>query len=330
MPDLDTGHIFLTTLAPIRGGAVPDGTGISYRQRLREALMELPTAHQSPATVDNGLQSPFARNRRTHLARMFVLDDVIYNGRSGLDAILASILKRNPQVPQPVDRLNAPYLVFCADIDAVETDGATLPDDLSPDRQKRIRRSYAEKLWETMGEELADIYRNCEGFDGVDSAAGFADYLERCHVETTMPFHDYYLDAPAFNHLNTKVIYGLVGLPALFTLMAALLTLIGCWTGWTVLLGLGLTGLAVWLAVIYAQRNGAKPLPPGPYDDLPSVLKALYVQQRFADFVAEHQGLPDDELHAAFGKWLQRHRPADKDAPTQPPGVIRSEAEALS
>ena len=77
MPDLDSGHIFLTTLAPIKVGKA-DGTNTSFEQQVRTALAELPTALQSPATQKIGLNSPFSRNKRTHLARMFVLSNVIY------------------------------------------------------------------------------------------------------------------------------------------------------------------------------------------------------------------------------------------------------------
>ena len=81
MPDFDSGHIFLTTLAPIRDSASDKQMHTSYTQAARIALAKLPTALQSPATQKTDVNSPFARNRRTHLARMFVLNDVVFNGR---------------------------------------------------------------------------------------------------------------------------------------------------------------------------------------------------------------------------------------------------------
>ena len=59
--------------------------------------------------------------------------------------------------------------------------------------------------------------------------------------------------------------------------------------------------------------------------DLPSVLKSLHVQQRFALLAAELQGADDATLHARFGQFLEQVRPEDTAAPTQPPGVIRSD-----
>ncbi|MEO1557842.1 MAG: hypothetical protein AAFS01_15530, partial [Pseudomonadota bacterium] len=137
MPDLDSGHIFLTTFAPIRdSGADPD-KHTSFTQDVRIALASLPTALQSPATQKIGVNSPFARNTRTHLARMFVLNDVVYNGRVGKNALAASVSGDDPATIQKVDRLNTSYLVFCADIDAVEVDGDPLPRTLTPEDQKR-------------------------------------------------------------------------------------------------------------------------------------------------------------------------------------------------
>lgn len=322
MPDFDSGHIFLTTLAPVKSGVVAEGDGTSHRQRLRTALSQLPTAMQSPATQAAGMNSPFARNRRTHLARMFVLDDVIYNGRVGTNPVWATIRGINPARPQPIDVLNAAYFVFCAEIDAVTEDGAPLPSALSAEEQERVRRAYARELWTTMGPELTDLYGNCEGFDGVATAEGFADYLEKCRVETTMPFHDYYLAAPEFHRLPEKPLIAAMGVPALVALAALLAWLFGRDTGWLFLVALAVTAAAVWGSARYALANGAKPLPPAEHDDLPSVLKALYVQQTFADFVVDHQGAPDAELHAAFGKYLEDHRPGDTKAPSQAPGVI--------
>ncbi|MBP0482741.1 hypothetical protein [Sagittula salina] len=346
MPDLDTGHIFLTTLAPIKDGTcLDDGYRLSWRQKVRNALVTLPVAQQSPATVNSGLNSPFARNRRTHLARMFVLDDVVYNGREPTNAVAGALkglatgndAESNPALPQHTDYLNCAYLVFCADIDAVTETGIALPTTLSKADQERVRRSYAEELWTTMGEELKAIYSACVGFEKVRDAKGFADYLEACHVETTMPFHDYYIGdiTGAFHRLPVKALGAAVVVPLIVTVLAFLAALFTQWSLWGInpvwimLVAGALTGLAFWMAVRFAIRNGEKPLPPGPYDDLPSVLKALYVQQRFSDLAIDLQGAPPEDIHTRFGQWLEVNRPADRSGPTQAPGVIRSPKGAI-
>lgn len=332
MPDLDSGHIFLTTMAPILPGAPEDNPHSSHEQRVRMALARLPTANQSPATETGPYNSPFTRNMRNHLARMFVLNDVVYNGRVGQNALKAQIEGDKPFVPQKVDRLNAPYLIFCADVDAITEDGDALPATLTKAQQKEVRSSYAHKLWETMREELIAIYSNCYGFENVKSADDFADYLDRCHVETTMPFHDYYLELPRFNTLPLKgLLYGVLA-PVLVGIVALLFWLFGMQAlpilGWsslmTWILAFLLGGVAAFLAVKFTLRNGEKPLAPAKYDDLPSVLKSLYIQQKFSEFFIENQGASAAELHEAFGRFVKDHRPADRHSKTQKPGVISS------
>lgn len=332
MPDFDSGHIFLTTLAPIRDSAADQTMHTSYTQAARIALARLPTALQSPATQKNSVNSPFSRNRRTHLARMFVLNDVVYNGRVGKNAIWASVTGDAPAIPKPVDRLNTSYVVFCADIDAVTEDGASLPKTLSPTGQRKVRDAYAKTLWTTMEAELRSVYENCIGFEDVKTAEDFAAYLNRCHVETTMPFHDYYTEPPAFHLLPWKLLLALVGVPLAVTVLAFILRVFGVTempifgvnTLLALLLGAVMTAMVAYLAVRFTNQNGEKPLPPGQYDDLPSILKALYLQQKFSDFVVDAQGAPAEDLHAAFGAFLKAHKPGDVSAPTQSPGVIDS------
>lgn len=334
MPDLDSGHIFLTTFAPIRDSGKSRLEHTSFTQNVRIALAEMPTAMQSPATQATGKNSPFARNKRNHLARMFVLNDVVYNGRIGKNFLATILSKEDPTTLQPVDRLNTSYLFFCADIDAVTEDGAPLPTALDAAQQKDVRIAYARLLWKTMEPELREVYSNCVGFEGVKTADDFASYLEKCHIETAMPFHDYYLDLPEFNHLPIKQLLIAVAIPAVIAVLALLLRIFGVldvpWLGWSTLLtfvgGLALTGLVAIWAVRFALKNGERPLPPGEYDDLPSVLKALYMQQPFSNFVVEHQGNSPTKLHADFGKFLDRHKPKNRSVPTQEPGVISSAA----
>lgn len=330
MADLDSGHLFLTFLVPIKPGGPKNG--VSYKQNVRIELAKLPPAHQSPATQKMEYAAPFSRNTRTHFARMFVLDDAVYNGRDG-ENVLVSILKGvDTIVPKHVDHLKSAYLVFTADIDAVTADGKPLPATLSPEEQREIRMAYAQTLWDTMGEEIKAIFDSCRDFGGVDNGAKFGAYLERCHVETTMPFHDYYLELPEFNNLPLTMLGAAVGVPAVVAVVALLLrifgmgTLFGINTLLLTVLALVLTLVAFVLAVLFALANGAKPLPPAKYDDLPTVLKALYLQQAFADFVAENQGRDAAALHIAFGEFIGRHKPSDIFEPTQRPGVISSAA----
>lgn len=330
MADLDSGHIFLTTFAPIKDSSQSHANHTSFEQNVRIALAKLPTAMQSPATQNTGINSPFARNKRNHLARMFVLNDTVFNGREGQNALIATIKGVNTVVPQPTEQLNCAYLVFCADIDAITRDGEPLPTTLTEAQQKDVRAAYARELWDTMELEIQDIYSNCFGFEDVDTADDFADYLEECHVETTMPFHDYYLELPKFHLLPAKPLLIAVAIPALVAVAALLLRILGWFevpfvgwnTFWTFIIAAILTVIVALWAIKFTIKNGEKPLPPATYDDLPSVLKSLYTQQKFSIFAIENQGASAQDLHDSFGAFLSANKPSDRTGPTQIPGVI--------
>src|SRR5258708_34313532 len=89
MPNFDGGHYFLTALVPVMNDRVieHEGERKSPIDMARSALARLPTALQSPAAEQIGLNSPFARTARTHLARFAVIDDVMDNARERTDEI---------------------------------------------------------------------------------------------------------------------------------------------------------------------------------------------------------------------------------------------------
>jgi hypothetical protein len=338
MPNFEAGCYFLTTLAPIRSGSVEDvnGAQISYQQRLRATLATLPTAQQTPATERIGLQSPFATSLRTHLCRFVVIDDAVYNGRDPENPIRGRLDGDNPLAPDAPDRLNCAYLCFAAEIDAVTEDGAPLPASLSMAEQDAIRDAYARHLWGVMEADLRAIYQNCLDFDGVTDADGFADYLKRCQVETTMPFHDYWATAPKVASMAVAPLAAVAGIPLIALAMALigwlfgtettpLVSIFGDWPPGEVFPWALLASVAgVYGAYRYIMARGANPLPPQRDASLPGVLKALHLQQRFADFAVDHQTDDPQALHAAFGAFLAREKPSDLRGPTQPPGVIRS------
>ena len=105
MPNFDGGHYFLTALIPIRSNEFIDREGkkTSPVHLLREELAILPKARQSPVSEKNQLNSPFARNTRTHFARFVVIDDAIYNGRNPTDALKVAV-GSPPRAPAPTGR----------------------------------------------------------------------------------------------------------------------------------------------------------------------------------------------------------------------------------
>ncbi len=259
-----------------------------------------------------------------------VLDDVVFNGRNPVDAIVTAVSGANPIDPQPVDRLSTPYLVFVADFDAQSADDAEL-------------RSYLTGLWTDMESELRAVFEHCVGFDGVRTADGFVQYVKRCQIETTMPFNDYWTEPlPAPAPLISLQVLGVLG--AVLSPLGALVKLVGgkvsalaavallallLWfapgpTLWTMLgIAIAVILFAV-LAYLEVMARGAKPFPTAPDADLRSILKALYLQQHFVPFAIRLQGANDETLHREFGTFLALHKPGDLDSPTQEPGRIRS------
>ena len=331
MPNFDGGHYFLTVLAPVRNDTVPDGNGtpVSCEQALRDALACLPTALQSAPTIATDLNSPFSRDLRTHFARFSVISDVVYNGRTPTDAILNALKGVNPILPQPVDRLTCPFLLFALDFDAANGTDAE-------------RDEYLKGLWPRMEAELRAVFQYCVGFDKVTDAASFADYIAKCQIETTMSFNDYWITPPPLPTFNVKFWGSVVGLAAVVFLASLVVWLFGLfgantadwwvtsllpsWTGWggIVLISFIATGVLIWLAYRSVLSAGEKPFPKAPNSDLKSVLKAVYLQQQFTDFAIANQGRSVEDLHAAFARFLDRNKPSDLDAPTQTPGVLRS------
>ncbi|MGF1658592.1 MAG: hypothetical protein ACFCUS_04135 [Rubrimonas sp.] len=353
MPNFDAGHYFLTAFAPIRSHVVDDRLPDSPVQRVRDAIDRLPRAWQSPATdpaiwkldvnrrfferigkPDDPRASPFAGSLRTHLLRFAVLDDAIFNGRPPSDTLLSQAgLRPKPTDPDPADLLPCAYLMFTADFDAVMTPGEKLKDSLTPTEQDRVRDDWAREIWTLAEGELREIFGNCQQFDDetIKTADDFARYVARCQVETYMPFNDYYIDPPKVKLLPVKAIAAAVAAPLIATVLAFLAWVTGAetWLGYrpeqAALVALLLTVAAIYGGYRFAMAHGQKPWPAAEFGDLPSVLKGLYIQQKFAGFVTRSYDMSPAELRGAFGDFLTAHAPEELFDKTQPPGVVRSE-----
>jgi hypothetical protein len=313
MPTIDGGHIFLTLLIPVRTGgeALPDGRFVPHSHLLREELALLPTAQQSPETVEAGLVSPFARCRRTHFLRLVVIDQPMWNGRDPIDPLLNIALKRPLKAQPPFDVLSRPWLLLAADID--RTPGS--PDDGLAD--------WCAGLWERSRAEMEAIFSHCHGFEELDNAADFAAWLKRCQVETTMSFNGYYDGEPMLKGANLKALLAMiVGIAAGVTLLASLL--VSGW--WLVLVGLLGLGLGLYAAYARVAAVGMRAFPAFPDSDLATVLKSLWLQQRFVLFAEAEQHAGPEALHAAFATFLEETRPSDIGPErSQAPGVVRSD-----
>jgi len=114
-------------------GGVPDGG-------------EHPMVGQLIFYVPDALPSPFSGNTLNHLVRFAIIDGPPYNGRIASDSLVETARGDNPLVPQPVDRLTTPYLLFAADVDAhVAGSLFAAPlrelELLAPGDRRRLRRA---------------------------------------------------------------------------------------------------------------------------------------------------------------------------------------------
>ena len=344
MPNFDSGAYFLTVLCPVNVEPLPDEdlvkgisppkTGTSPVHMLRRQLARLAPAQQTPESMDDQTKSPFTYNTRVHFARFVVIDDAMYVGRKPRNAIVSQLVqllpvgeglkKRfDPVIPQIQDHLPNPYLFFSMDFDA-------------PDGAEESRDSLLRELWSHDGcrEDLKSIFQYCRQFlERVrdDDPQSFAKYIADCQVETTMPFHDYFMDNVPVNALPSPIkqigVWALVTTAATFVLLQWLVLpgLLGCF-------GLLLALLLSLAAGVFAGYRlvvaaGQKPFPAAPNSTLPEVLKSLYVKNAFTRFAIENQMLSIDPsraqtLYEQFGSFLSAEKPQDLNQPTQQPGVI--------
>ena len=139
MPSQSGSVYGLTLLCPILDDdrAVP-----SHDLQIRYHLSNLPL----------GSDSPFAVAPGTHLARLAVLDDVIYVG-----------------MPACEEHLKSKYLVFECNCDGNFD-------------------SYLTGLAQHIPNELDAIWSHCTGYPGSSNLQAFLAYMKKCQIETTFFF----------------------------------------------------------------------------------------------------------------------------------------------
>ena len=342
MPNFDGGHYFLTVLMPVITDTLEDqkaGRSRSHRHLLAGKLALIATGPQTAASPPHARPSPFAGNTINHLARFAIIDNPAYNGRLGGETLINLISGRDPLIAQPVDRLTTPFLLFAADIDAQ-----------GPGDGEAALRRYTDVLWAMLHEQpasLIEVFAHCVGFDRVTNAEQFHAYIKRCQIETTMPFNDYSphgLDVSDSSSFPMGAVKS-AAMAALYVVLFwvamiavnGVLRLFGArggiadtvsgivaWGATVLLIVVPLLLIGIYIFYRSILRRGAKPFPAVPGTDLPSILKSLFVQQRFTRFAIDAQGLDDAGLYARFGEFLAVTKPDMVAGPTQPPGVVRA------
>lgn len=131
----------LTILSPIIEDEQLD---IGHAMELRWYLGHLPRDHKSP----------FARISSTYLARLVVMDDVVYVG-----------------APACEEHLKSRYLIFETNFDG----------DLD---------TYLTRLARETPEFVDAVWKHCVGYPGLSDIAAFVAYMKKCQIATTFFFAD--------------------------------------------------------------------------------------------------------------------------------------------
>ena len=147
MPNTSGNAYALTLLCPILQGSPEQSRegaeGESYADLIRDELQQLRVS----------VESPMALVPNTYLSRLFVLNDVPYQGH-----------------PAVLEHLKSSYLVF-------ESNFHGGLDD------------YLSGMWKAIEKDIRAILRYCVGFDQVRDLATFVAYIKKCQVTTTFYFN---------------------------------------------------------------------------------------------------------------------------------------------
>lgn len=130
----------LTVLIPVKHGA--DGNR-AYDKIIRDKLQAW--------RVDK--DSPMAKVPNTYLSRVFLLNDVFYEGAPAIE-----------------EHLNNKYLVFSSNFYG-ELD------------------AYLNGMWDAIGDLLKGFLQHCVAFDTVKSSADFVNYIKRCQINNSLFFN---------------------------------------------------------------------------------------------------------------------------------------------
>lgn len=140
---------------------MPNQSGNSYGLTVLSPIINGSDNNQSfSAILRDKLQnlplnsaSPMAKVANTYLCRFYVLNDVFYQGK-----------------PAKEEHLKSKYLVFSSNFHG------SLDD-------------YLVGMWQSAKQEVIDLWQHCVGFDLVNDAASFTQYIKKCQIENSLFFN---------------------------------------------------------------------------------------------------------------------------------------------
>ena len=141
---------------------MPDQSGSVYGLTILSPIIDDPNADTSHdcairnflATLPRDHNSPFAILSSTHIARLVVMDDVIFVG-----------------TPAREEHLQSKYLVFESNFDG----------DLD---------TYLARMAREIPTLVDSVWSHCVGYPGVRDPEAFSGYMKKCRLETTFYFAD--------------------------------------------------------------------------------------------------------------------------------------------
>jgi hypothetical protein len=141
---------------------VANQSGNVYGLTVLSPILQDPTAETSHncairmklACLPRDESSPFAIVSSTHMARLAVMDDVVYVG-----------------MPSCEEHLKSQYLVFETNFDG----------DLD---------TYLSRMAREIPEHVDAIWQHCWGYPGVQDVGAFVAYMKKCQITTTFYFAD--------------------------------------------------------------------------------------------------------------------------------------------
>jgi hypothetical protein len=141
---------------------MPNKSGSVYGLTILSPIINdphAPISHDLQLRIHLGTQprderSAFAKLTSTHLARLTVMNDVIYVG-----------------MPACEEHLKSQYLIFESNFDG----------DLD---------TYLRRMVSDIPEEVDAVWSHCAGYPGIADPAAFVDYMKKCQIETPFYFAD--------------------------------------------------------------------------------------------------------------------------------------------
>lgn len=181
----------LTILSPIKNGFTDDE--IAYADIIRDRLQDWNFEENSPMTLVP----------ETYLCRFFVLDDVYTESLPGADlrSIFSDLLTiksddaRRKQLPKE-DHLQSRYLIFSCNFHwkpAVDSKDSYLCKLWKSIKERACGPTsnvdtYLTGMWNAINPRIQEIWGYCYGFEGIDSAEKFVEYMKKCQLDAALYF----------------------------------------------------------------------------------------------------------------------------------------------